>query len=371
MAYRLNLCTSQASKKVDYLKDMEETFTNLYKYFDKSANRASELKEIQKVLDSPQLKIKEVHEIRWLAFYDALWAVFHSYKVLVAYFQKNGKSQQEKELLRKLTDYRFVAAMHMMMDIISHLSQLCLLLQESHLDIAAIKPAIQNTLSSIQRAESGSTHYQAEMKEKLKKTTVGEKVTVSFKDIELSIHRSTVLKATDDITSMRKAFTSELKDQISSRFPVDSQNIADAFEVLGLRPLTFLSSAEVESYGTAKIEQLSEHFGKEKTVKDVTSPALIDPLKVLPEWSLLKTVVKQEKYPRDKMQELWKLVFQHHKDTFPSLLRLAAIALVMPYHTADCERGFSEQNQTKNKLRNRLEQSTLYRLVMIKAAEPP
>ena len=231
MAHRLNLCTSQASNKVDYLKDMEETFTNLYKYFDKSANRASELKEIQKVLDSPQLKIKDVHEIRWLAFYDALWAVFHSYKVLVTYFQKNGKSQQEKELLRKLTDYRFVAAMHMMMDIIPHLSQLCLLLQKSDLDIAAIKPAIQNTLSSIQRAESGSTHNQAEMKEKLKKTTVGEKVTVSFKDIELSIHRSTVLKASDDITSMRRAFTSELKDQISSRFPVDSQNIAGAFDL--------------------------------------------------------------------------------------------------------------------------------------------
>ena len=134
--------------------------------------------------------------------------------------------------------------------------------------------------------------------------------------------------------------------------------------------LTFLSSAEVESYGTAKIEQLSEHFGKEKTVIDVTSPALIDPLKVLPEWSLLKTVVKQEKYPRDKMQELWKLVFQHHNDTFPSLLRLAAIALVMPYHTADCERGFSEQNQTKNELRNRLEQSSLHRLMMIKLEGP-
>lgn len=370
MAHRLNLCTSQASTKVEYLKNMEGTFTDLYKYFRQSANRTSELKDIQKVLDSPELKIKEVHEIRWLAFNDALWAVFHSYQVLVTYFRKNRKLQKERELLEKLLDYRFVAAMHMMMDIIPHLAQLCLLLQKSDLDIAAIKPAIQATLSSIQRAESGTTHYQSEMKGKLKKTTVGEKVTVSFKDIELSIHRSTLQKATDDITAMRKAFTSELKDQISSRFPVESQNIADAFEVLGLRSLTFLSSDEVDSYGTAKIVKLSEHFGKEKNVNGITSPALIDPVKVLPEWSLLKTIVKQERYPRDKMQELWKLVFQHHKETFPNLLRLAAIALVMPYHTADCERGFSEQNRTKNSLRNRLEQHTLQRLMMINLEGP-
>ena len=106
-------------------------------------------------------------------------------------------------------------------------------------------------------------------------------------------------------------------------------------------------------------------MGKTK-LKGVTSPACIDPARVLPEWSLLKTVVKQEGYPREKLQQLWMLVFQHHKDTFPNLLRLAAIALVMPYHTADCERGFSEQNQTKNKLRNRLEQGSLHRLMMIK-----
>ena len=155
--------------------------------------------------------------------------------------------------------------MHMMMDIIPHLAQLCLLLQKSDLDIAAIKPAIQNTLTSIQRAESGSTPYQSELKTSLKKVTEGEKVSVFFKDIQLSIHRSTLQKATDDITSMRKAFTSELKDEISARFPVDSRNIADAFEVLGLRPLSFLSPGEVESYGTANIEKLRDHFGKDKT----------------------------------------------------------------------------------------------------------
>ena len=371
MAHRLNLCTSQASRNIPYMKQFEETFTQLYRFFEKSANREAELKEIQKVLDSPELKVREVHEIRWLAFYDALTAVFHSYRALVKYFKKHDKSKNVQEILEKLTDYRFVSVMHIMMDIIPHLSQLCLLLQKSDLDIAAVKPAIQNTLACIKKVESGDTVYQRELREKLKTTSVGEKVKLTYKEIEVKIHRSTVKKAKDDIDKIRKDFASELKHQITRRFPTESQNIADAFDVLGLRNMAFLSTTELETYGVDKIEQLCNHFGKEKAVKELISAPIINTSQVLAEWNLAKSIIKQEKYPRNRMMELWQLVYQHHKETFPNLLKLAAIAMVMPYQTDDCERGFSEQNQTKTKLRNRLEQRSLCILMMIKLEGPP
>ena len=38
----------------------------------------------------------------------------------------------------------------------------------------------------------------------------------------------------------------------------------------------------------------------------------------------------------------------------PNLLKLAALALTAPIHTADCERGFSKQNKIKTFLRNRI-----------------
>lgn len=69
-----------------------------------------------------------------------------------------------------------------------------------------------------------------------------------------------------------------------------------------------------------------------------------------------------EKYPRDNYFELWQNVRQHHAETFPNRLKLVSIAMVMPYQTADCERGFSAQNRTKTSLRNRLEETTLLRL---------
>jgi hypothetical protein len=68
VAHRLALCTSQAAEDVSALQDYQSTLTSLFYYFKGSANRVSELSQIQALLESPQLKIKEVHSVRWLSF---------------------------------------------------------------------------------------------------------------------------------------------------------------------------------------------------------------------------------------------------------------------------------------------------------------
>ena len=78
-----------------------------------------------------------------------------------------------------------------------------------------------------------------------------------------------------------------------------------------------------------------------------------------------------EKYPRDNMGTLWSIIYKFHKDSFPNLLKLAAVALTLPIHTADCERGFSLQNNLKNCQRNRLLPERLDTLMVILAEGPP
>ena len=53
------------------------------------------------------------------------------------------------------------------------------------------------------------------------------------------------------------------------------------------------------------------------------------------------------------MGTLWCIIYKFHKDSFPNVLKLAAVAFTMPIHTADWERGFSLQNNLKNCQRNR------------------
>ena len=65
------------------------------------------------------------------------------------------------------------------------------------------------------------------------------------------------------------------------------------------------------------------------------------------EWSMAKEIVMQQLYPRDSTKILLKLLHDYHKDSLPNLMTLANLGLIMPYQTADCERGFSCQNGIK------------------------
>ena len=50
-------------------------------------------------------------------------------------------------------------------------------------------------------------------------------------------------------------------------------------------------------------------------------------------------VVLEQKYPCDKMSLLWEIMYQNHKDVLPSVITLAELALILPIHAADRERG--------------------------------
>lgn len=87
MAHKLALCTSHAADSVNYLKKHREILTNIFYHFKHSSLRTPNLSKIEDVLDDKKLKIKEIHAVRWFAFYSALEAVFHTWGSLVTYFE--------------------------------------------------------------------------------------------------------------------------------------------------------------------------------------------------------------------------------------------------------------------------------------------
>ena len=58
------------------------------------------------------------------------------------------------------------------------------------------------------------------------------------------------------------------------------------------------------------------------------------------------------------------------RDMFPNLSKLAAIGIIIPMSTADCERGFSTLGRVKNDLRNRLSCKILNPLLHISIEGP-
>jgi hypothetical protein len=369
MAHRLNLCSSKAAEEVAFLN---ETFQNvlkeLFRYFKKSSSRTAELKQIQNVLDSDEYSMKEVHEIRWMAFYSALYAVYHSWKALVCYFEKHKKDSKTcAYMYENLTHYKFVAMLYFLMDIIPSLASVSMTFQKQQLDVSAVKPVLDGFYTAAQRAKEGKSHHQTLFLNELKMDGTGK--CASIKGVKLGTKEGEIEKdqkeVSKEINQAKKDFCDKLVDQMKRRFPAEHTTIATSFAALGLKNLSFLSKEEVADHGLTEMETLIQHFGEDKKIGNVTSKAVIDGAATLAEYSLAKNVILQQKYPRDNMIELWKIMLEYHEDQFPNLFKLAKLAAVLPLQTADCERGFSSQNRIHTALRNRLTSETVNKLMTI------
>lgn len=369
MAHRFNLATAQASKNIPQMKDFEKTLSDLYYYFggSKSGNRKCELEEIQKILDDPVVKIKECHQIRWIAFSEAVFAVYRCWASLVAFFKRH-EDKQAKSFREKLTEYTFLAILHMLMDILPSVAQISMVLQKRDVDIAVVNPALEGLKEKIKITKKRKSHYQMELQEKLKKKLEGDTTTeVSFKAHKLSFG-SRFREANKQLEEIRKEFCDTLTRNIDSRFPKEALTVTSAFHVFGMRSLSFLSEEDRRQFGEKEISVLVDHYGKEQISNDgeVTSRSLVSPLQCQEEWQLAKKIVLEQRYPRDNTRMLLKLLFDFHKDVLPNFIILANLCLIMPYQTADCERGFSCQNGIKTSRRNRMKQEHLNTLMTIK-----
>ena len=215
--------------------------------------------------------------------------------------------------------------------------------------------------------KEGSGYYTKKVNESLKQDESG-KWHMGAGGHEISYSETQKAQA----IKSRDAFIDNLTEQITARFPQESQNLADAFAILSLRGVSFMTAEDLSHYGNNKLLKLLNHYGSDKAnvVRRRVIPAVVDPMKTKMEWSLLKDVVKEQQYPTGKLSMLWSCIFKFHPDTFPNLLKLVQLALTLPLQTADVERGFSAQNLIKTAHRNRLEESALDNLMTISVEGP-
>ena len=84
------------------------------------------------------------------------------------------------------------------------------------------------------------------------------------------------------------------------------------------------------------------------------------------EWGAAKALVIQQHYPTGTTKDLWTMIHRYHRESFSNLIVLAKLALILPYQTTECERGFSSQNLIKTAHRSCLNAEHLNQLMTIK-----
>ncbi|XP_067660021.1 zinc finger protein 862-like [Haliotis asinina] len=358
VAHRLAICTSQSAAKIDLMQHYKSTLTNLFYYFKGSSVRSSRLARLQELLNQPHSKVREMHDIRWFSFYNVLEAMYKSWNSLVVYFQSTELSKDPKatSLLKSITNFKFAALTWSLMDVIPVITELNLVMQKDSLDVASLKPLVASTVHKLQYLKENDGHYTQEFQ-----SLLTDNNHLYGHELKYNKQQEAAVK------SAMTTFLGKLIENLNTIFPSESVTVISSFDVLAFRDLSFVPETNLQSHDKEKLDVLISHYGSHKG--DV--PALINAGSARQEFDLLKRLLIQQKHPRDKFHELWRINDSCHKDLFPNFLKLACIGLTLPVQTAICERGFSSQNIIKTSHRNKLSEKALRELMTISIEGPP
>ena len=144
---------------------------------------------------------------------------------------------------------------------------------------------------------------------------------------------------------------------METRFPENELHILECFDKV-FNPKRYPDN-NLLAYGRDQLNTLCDHYSNFVTVERCKGQFL-----------QFKHFVVSHKQDYGDFEKFTKLILTDYADVYPDLVLLASIALVIPVSSAPCERGFSQQNILKSKLRNRLNPDRLNRLLVIRLNGP-
>ena len=104
--HKLQLACVQSANSTEGIKHVYTTLTTLWKSFHYSPKRCQNLKEIQKVLDIPELKIVKPSDTRWLSHEKCVSTVKKCYGAIVSALETIYLESHEPEALGLARSYR-------------------------------------------------------------------------------------------------------------------------------------------------------------------------------------------------------------------------------------------------------------------------
>jgi len=109
-----------------------------------SCKREAALRDVQMILDDSVLKVKEIHAVRGLSYFNALTTVWRCLESLLVYFRDCDASKDYKAagIRYKIANEKFVSITYMMMDAMGPVTTLSQYFQKENLDIAQVKVKI-------------------------------------------------------------------------------------------------------------------------------------------------------------------------------------------------------------------------------------
>ena len=349
-AHRLALAAFHGASACEQLLDFQRTVTQVYTYFEYSAVRYERMRQLQEVLNVHVKKFKKPTSVRWLSLEDAVAAIHQSWPVLVAVLENEWEEKKVPEancLARKVHSYSFLARASMLLDVLDVIGKLSKVFQKDAIDISTMSTMLSSTINTLQNLmQVDGPCFQ--------------KTAPLLADLNPSE------SATRALQSLKTKYITAVINQIRLRLPQDTvSTVNDLNEVLNPKKVPKAAHA-LNAHGRDSLERLCQRYGTACTVDDKVYPAVINGNRATADFFAFKGFLNASK--QKSLVEMCEEIINQDPVMYPDFSKLAEICLVMPLTSVPCERGFSQQNRVKTRLRSRMRVSKLANKMKIKGA---
>jgi hypothetical protein len=271
-------------------------------------------------------------DVRWLSHEKAVANLRRCLPSVVASLEREAEERncaQATGLVSFVKRYKFVASLYMMSDILPPLANLSRAFQRKDVDFTVIKPLVQATKATIDSLlVTPGEHFSslANVLPELRSSGINQPSAYEVDQFRKNVYEK---------------YLHVLSDHITGRFPditlLDGFRIFDPIDM----PQDLLLHA---THGFDSLQILTDHYGPHSIVNPEASRVELKTFNSI----VASNVGMKEMTSRGLMSHLLKV--KELSIMFPNLTKLAAIGLLLPVSTVDCERGFSTLTRVKTDL---------------------
>ena len=329
---------------------LEANVKALFNFFHYSAVRSNKLREVQLMMEEPQVRLTEWHSVRWLSLQKAMGTIFKTYGPLVCTMEHEAADNPTaKGIYTFIKEPKFALTAALLLDVLRIIEPLNRQFQAANANLASLQPLVLSALKALETLQEKPGSTEALLRNNIRDHG-------NHQGVPLLI--TTVLES--EFSNLRVQYLSKVSGNLERRFPQEATDLLSQFRVLS--PLSWPEDNS-EAYGQKEVKTLVAHFTTffmNCEGEDVTS-----------EWEQFFNLVRDNHRPAlGSFEALAQLVHSDLAIPFPTVAALYALYQVLSVSSADCERGFSAQNNIKSQFRSCLKSSTLQHLQLIRTEGP-
>lgn len=384
--HRLQLASVQAAESVPEIKKIFGMMGNIWKLFYYSPKKMEALKEVQTALRLPELKVVKPSDTRWLSHERCMRAIRKELPALITTLQQLYETTGDAEafgLSTLLASFTGVTSVIFLSEVLDILARMNATMQRKVVDFSKLQVLLQLTLDELRSLKNEKAEWCSSAESIIAKLGSEYGIEIGRRTPGLTRSRFALISSTKEYLShVAIPYIDSLVGNINGRFSDEVVNLLVATSIFN--PAKLPTEECMSSYGLQEIQKLADFYGKEASVEYLgvtyTSPPLLDREELLSEWKIFRRalykerelIVRSKKQSTPSMQEVFQSMqtTDAYKGIFPQTFTLLNILLAMPVGTATVERSFSQMKMVKTRLRNRLSDCNLSRLMKI-AVEGP